>query len=164
MSTEHGSGFGFWTTYAFTINFIVGVGILDMPKKFYGAGWLLSLCSLVASCSVLCVTMLWTVEALARGLGLAALVLHERHKDDSLECINVSDANHLESSLLKNSIQQNVSTSQATASTALIAGEEKSGAPLSESVTSLLRQPVASSVELARVKALSFDMDRSRCL
>ena len=50
----------------------------DIPQKFYRAGWLLSLVSLCASCALLCVTMLWTVDALARALGVSAMLLREQ--------------------------------------------------------------------------------------
>jgi hypothetical protein len=63
----------FFRADAFTINYIVGVGILDMPRKFFGAGVILSPISVLCSSSLLVVTLIWTIEASARALGLAAL-------------------------------------------------------------------------------------------
>ena len=150
MTAHAGNGFSFWVTWAFTINYIVGVGILDMPKKFYGAGVALSSIALLCSCCVLLVTLLWTIEALARALGLAALVLrtderidHDREGINGYESTPVSLSDTASQRLLV------ASTSDGDASVAtkpispaaLAAAASSSGAPLSQRVGDALRHP-----------------------
>jgi hypothetical protein len=152
MSTSaHGNGFSFWVTWAFTINYIVGVGILDMPKKFYGAGVALSSIALFCSCCVLLVTLLWTIEALARALGLAALVLrtderidHDREGINGYESTPVSLSDTASQRLLVASTDGDASASAATkpiSPAALAAAASSSGVPLSQRVGDALRHP-----------------------
>lgn len=56
-----------FVAFAFTINFIVGAGVLGLPYAFSKAGFLLGVCFLAIVSAIAVVTMNFLVEAVARG-------------------------------------------------------------------------------------------------
>eukprot|EP00126_Sphaerothecum_destruens_P013153 Sdes_comp22500_c0_seq1m20950 len=58
--------------YAFTINFIVGAGVLGLPYAFQKAGILLSFIFFAFASTLLCITMTYIMETCARAEGLLA--------------------------------------------------------------------------------------------
>ena len=59
--------------FAFTVNYIVGVGVLGVPKAFYEAGWALSLIILTLVTLVSYVSMVWLLEVMVRTEALTQL-------------------------------------------------------------------------------------------
>jgi len=69
--------YGFWVGVCFTINYIVGVGILEVPYAFKEAGIVFGVTVTFLSCLFITVSALYVVEASARGLGWAAVIFAE---------------------------------------------------------------------------------------
>lgn len=58
--------YGSWTGYCFTVNYILGVGVLGMPYAFYRAGWALSTLTLGFVTVMATLTALWLVDVSLR--------------------------------------------------------------------------------------------------
>lgn len=56
--------------FAFTVNYIIGVGVLALPGAFYAAGWALSVIMLVCMTAICYISMVWLIEVIARREGL----------------------------------------------------------------------------------------------
>ncbi|KAJ3428198.1 acid transporter [Anaeramoeba flamelloides] len=67
-----------WTAYAFSINYTLGVGILNLPLAFYRGGFIMSIIFLLL-CSLICsITMVYLIETEARAEELVSLAEYQR--------------------------------------------------------------------------------------
>lgn len=75
--------------YGFSVNYIVGVGVLSVPFAFYAAGIPVSLVSLFIASIVELLALMWILEASARAKllgaqdGLTFLDWEKKHKNDT---------------------------------------------------------------------------------
>ena len=72
--TETESGYGVFACYAFTVNYILGVGCLAMPLIFERAGVALAAAIVLAVSFVSLLTVVWVAESVARADMLSAAV------------------------------------------------------------------------------------------
>ena len=79
--------YGSFSTYALTVNYIVGVGILSCPFAFYSSGVVLGVIIMAVVTIVSYITMIWLLESLSRMNALFYLGRyhhkhHRIHSDD----------------------------------------------------------------------------------
>ena len=85
------ASYGPFTAYCFTVNYILGVGVLGMPYAFVKAGWLLSTFCLLLVTLMATLTALWLSE-----VGVRALRLERRAiKDMTAQPLSPTPANAL---------------------------------------------------------------------
>mmetsp|Transcript_12171 Transcript_12171/g.28142 ORF Transcript_12171/g.28142 Transcript_12171/m.28142 type:complete len:586 (-) Transcript_12171:57-1814(-) len=77
------------------LNYVLGVGVLNLPYAFAHAGVVLSPCIFIIAASLVGITLIWVLEASARGRGFANVYLvcrvaHLSDPDDSMEVRRLS--------------------------------------------------------------------------
>jgi Transmembrane amino acid transporter protein len=91
--------YGTWVAICFTINFVVGVGVLEVPYAYNRAGIAFSLAMTVVSACFILTAITWVLETSVRAMGWAAIVFHRDIEtsgvtasiddvDDSKEAVN----------------------------------------------------------------------------
>jgi amino acid permease len=96
--------YGSWVGYCFTVNYILGVGVLGMPFAFYKGGWLLSTFCLGLVTVMATFTALWLVD-----VSLRAQYIKRQERLRVAGELDHNDGGHLGPSDL-GVIQQKVST------------------------------------------------------
>eukprot|EP00761_Pharyngomonas_kirbyi_P013833 gb/GECH01013862.1/.p1 GENE.gb/GECH01013862.1/~~gb/GECH01013862.1/.p1 ORF type:complete len:606 (+),score=81.08 gb/GECH01013862.1/:1-1818(+) len=67
---EHNKGYGVFVGYCFTVNYILGVGVLGIPYAFYQAGLALGPIVLLVLSFLAAIALSWVLETMARAEGI----------------------------------------------------------------------------------------------
>lgn len=95
--TKHGT-YDPFTAFCFTVNYILGVGVLGMPHGFVKAGWFMSMITLFLITCFSWVTGMWMVQVQDRA---RAALFHTHHSNPSLEANTPSNIAHAHEELVE---------------------------------------------------------------
>ncbi len=90
--TAETPSYGSFVAYCFSLNYILGVGILSIPWGFVRAGLMLSPLVLVLVSIISFVTANWVLEAMARAQACFGPPADAHHRSESLEINSQSPA------------------------------------------------------------------------